>query len=169
MDNWEMIRDVRSSARLPRGPAWNGQTGMWFMQWLLRLTEESEGLQGHRFTSGSYSGSYGSLEIRNTSNGHTYTMLMYSGSRGSIRTQKDKNYPNLLVVHIVALMAQWGSQRSLTDQPTCLLCLIHIVAPVAHWGPGTHKLARCTWRWYVIARGLTGDAECPQIVRSTYG
>ena len=76
---------------------------MWFMQWLLRLTGESEGLQGHRFTSGSYSGSYGSLEIQNTSNGQTYTMLMYSGSRGSIRIQKDKNYPNLQVVHVVAL------------------------------------------------------------------
>ena len=39
----------------------NSQTGMWFMQWLLRLTGESEGLQGHRFTSGSNIGSYGSL------------------------------------------------------------------------------------------------------------
>ena len=135
--------------RMPR----NSQTGMWFMQWLLRLTGESEGLQGYLFTSGSYSGSYGSLEIQNTSNGQTYTTFMYSGSQGSIRTQKDKNYPNLLVVHIVALRAQWGSRRSLTDQPTCFLCLIHIVAPVAHWGPGTHKLVRCTWRWYVIAPG----------------
>ena len=135
--------------RMPR----NSQTGIRFRQWLLRLTGNTERLQGHRFTSGSYSGSYGSLEIQNTSNGQTYTTLMYSGSRGSIRTQKDKNYPNLQVVHIVALRAQWWSRRSLTDQPTCLLCLIHIMAPVAHWGPGTHKLARCTWRWYVIAPG----------------
>ena len=141
--------------RMPR----NSQTGMWFMQCLLRLTGESEGLQEHRFTSGSYSGSYGSLGIQNTSNGETYTTLMYSGSRGSIRTHKENNYPNLQVVHIVALRAQWGSWRTLTDQPTCLLCLIHIVAPVAHWGPETLKIVRCTWRWYIMARGLTGDAE----------
>ena len=135
--------------KMPR----NSHTGMWFMQWLLRLTGDSQCLQGHRFTSGSYSGSYGSLGTQNTWIGKTYMTLMYSGSRGSMRTENDKNYPDLQVVHIVAPRAQWGSRRSKIAQLTSHLCLIHIVAPVAHWRPRTLIIARCTWRWYTVALG----------------
>ena len=77
--------------RIPR----NSQTGIRFQQWLLRLTGDTERLQGHRFTSGSYSGSYGSLGTQNTSNGETYMTLMYSGSRGSLRTQNERDHLDL--------------------------------------------------------------------------
>ena len=74
--------------KMPR----NSHTGMWFMQWLLRLTGDAQCLRGHRFTSGSYSGSYRSLGTQNTANGETYMTLMYNGSRGSLRTQNDRLY-----------------------------------------------------------------------------
>ena len=53
--------------------------------------------------------------------------------------------------------------------PTYMPCINHIVAPVAHWGPRTLKIKSCTWRWYAVASGVTGDAEHPQMARSTYG
>ena len=100
--------------KMPR----NSHTGMWFMQWLLRLTGDSQCLQGHRFTFGSYSGSYGSLGTQNTPNGETYMTLMYCGSRGSLRTQNDRDYLDLQVVHVVAPRAHWGPRRSIIAQPT---------------------------------------------------
>ena len=78
--------------------------------------------------------------------------LMFSGSRGSLRTQNDRNYLVLQVVHIVALRAQWDQKGLQWLKPTCHLCIIHIVAPVAHWGPRTLKITRFTsldieWPW----------------------
>ena len=94
--------------------------------------------------------------------------LIYSVSQSSLKTHNDCKYLNLQVVHM-SLGAHWGPRRSTMAQPTCHLYVIHIVAPVPHWGPRTLKMARCTWHWYSVAPGLTGDAECPEMARSTYG
>ena len=133
--------------RMPR----NKYTGMWFIWWLLRLTGDSEDLQGHWFTFGSYSGSYGSLGTQNTSNSETYMTLMYSGSRGSPRTQNDRDYLDLQVAHVVAPRAHWGPRRSIIAQPTWHSCIIHIMAPVAHWGHKILKIATCTWLLHTVA------------------
>ena len=95
-----------------------------FMEWLQRLTGDTERLQRHRFTCGSRSGSCCSLGTENWQNVELYMTLMYSGSQGSLRTQNDRNYLDLQVVHIVALMAQWGSRRSTKAQPTCHASII---------------------------------------------
>ena len=62
------------------------------------------------------------------------TSRSYSGSQGSVGITKVYN------------------------GPTYMPCTNHIVAPVAHWGPRTLKIKSCTWRWYAVASGVTGDA-----------
>ena len=79
---------------------------------------DAERPQMARSTYGSYTGSYSSLGTQDTSNGETYMTLMHSGSRGSLRTQNDRDYLDLQVVHVVAPRAHWGPRRSIIAQPT---------------------------------------------------
>ena len=117
----------------------------WFTQWLLLLTGDTELTKCSALYDVDVKWLPGLTEDSEWQESSRSTSRSYSGSQGSVGITKVYN------------------------GPTYMPCINHIVAPVAHWGPRTLKIKGCTWRWYAVASGVTGDAERPQMARLTYG